>query len=176
MEITGYAHFNDIAEVNGYYYYSETFFNGLFRVKIGERNAEFLGFFPEEDSKQPDLHRKIVKIGTKLYFIPIVAWGISVYDTETGSFQYIRIQSNTNQIPHYSELIKVNNEFILFPERKHADILKVDFDSAVYHSFMFNSAKRRQYVVIVANLHYPFLYYIVEPIASFQRIIVKVNL
>ena len=111
----GNTHFMDVAHHGGYVYFSETSFNGLFRCKEGETQAEFLGRFPGEDLWQGDLHRNVFVRGDKLYFIPLNGHGIAVYDCRNGAFKLLTIPECHKKHVHYVQCVEIGREIMLIP-------------------------------------------------------------
>ncbi|MBR3624331.1 MAG: hypothetical protein IKN43_13400 [Selenomonadaceae bacterium] len=114
-EFNGNTHFMSVARHGGYVYFSETTFNGLFRYKEGENEAEFLGRFPNEDLWQGDLHREVFVKGDKLYFIPMNGHGITVYDCVDGTFEMLKILGKEEEYVHFAQCVKLENEILLIP-------------------------------------------------------------
>ena len=114
-QFNGNTHFMDVAHHNGYVYFSENSFNGLFRYKEGDNEAEFLGRFPEEDLWQWDLHRNVFVYMDKLYFIPMNGHGISVYDCKNGSFEMLHIPGIDNDYVRFDQCVELDKEIFLIP-------------------------------------------------------------
>ncbi|SDP35193.1 hypothetical protein [Selenomonas ruminantium] len=112
---SGISHFMDSVEKDGYMYFSENSFNGLFRYRVGETKAEFLGSFPGEEPWQGDLHRNVFVKGDKLFFIPINGHGISVYDCRNSKFNLLKIPGGDDEYVHYMQCIEVDEKLMLIP-------------------------------------------------------------
>jgi hypothetical protein len=68
-------------------WFAAYFFNGLFRCDKETWTAEYLGAFPEEKPDGIRLFGGVAECGGKLYFAPMSAERIAVYDTESGAFE-----------------------------------------------------------------------------------------
>ena len=97
-----------------YMYFSALDFNGLFRVKKGEHNAEFIMHFPGDLSWQMMMHRQIINVGRTLFFIPFNAHGISVYHIDEDKMEYISIPCE-NKLLNFSNAIHIKNKYLLIP-------------------------------------------------------------
>lgn len=142
-EFTLNAHFHDAVIHDGYMYFSETTFNGLFRVKEEGGEAEFLGRFPEEDPWQGDLHRALYLRENKIYFIPLNGRGISIYDIENNSFSMIWLVLNDNERARYCQTIDIDAGILLIPSRLnvpfaifHLDSEKIEFHREINRRIM----------------------------------------
>lgn len=115
QQFNGNSHFMDVAHHRGYVYFSETRFNGLFRCKEGDNQAEFLGRFPGEEPWQGDLHRNVFASGEKLYFIPMNGHGISAYDCSKGTFYMLRVPGAEDDYVCFDYCIKSYQTLLLIP-------------------------------------------------------------
>ena len=120
--------FMDAAFHDGYMYFSENRFNGLFRVKDGGHEAEFLQRFPNEDIWQTDLHRNVFLKGDKLFFIPHNGHGISVYDIAQGDFSFINITKESKML-HYAQCILNDNDILLIPAHRNTPFARLHLDT-----------------------------------------------
>lgn len=124
-EFSNCAHFHDLIEVDGYIYYSESTFNGLFRYKTDDTHAEYLGVFHNEDIWQWDLHRRIVKYGDGLFFIPLNGRGISIYQPSKSQFDYIEICKENEKNVHFSDTIMIDDDNVLLVPQWDSDLFMI---------------------------------------------------
>lgn len=114
-EFSPNAHFLDAVEYDGYMYFSETFFNGLFRIANNAEEAELIGRFPNEEPWQIDLHRSVFLHNHKLYFIPMNGKVISVYDLEKSIFSSLQISANNNKNSNFNQCLRVGDDILMIP-------------------------------------------------------------
>lgn len=121
--------FMDAYTEEGYMYFSAANFNGLFRLKKGSSEAEFLGYFTGEPLWQVDLHRQVIGVGDKLYFLPFNGSGISIYEKRTGDFSFVKIDTIQQVLVSRAFVIKddiimicsnLKEPFIIFHTEKNA--------------------------------------------------------
>lgn len=103
----------------GYIYEDEIFFssmelNGLFKKSKKTGEVKLLGIFEQERCFEPILHSKVIESNRKLYFIPAYGCGISIYDLETATFDYILIKENNSELL-YVDAVKNGDKWLLIP-------------------------------------------------------------
>lgn len=84
--------FENLHEDEKYLWFTAFHFNGLFRMDKSEWEPQFVGIFPEEDVEGFRLYSKIIEHGDKLYFTPLRARQIAVYDKKKNSFYKISFE------------------------------------------------------------------------------------
>ena len=137
--------FENLIYCNGYYWFSAYHFNGLFRFKEGDSTPEFMGTFPGERLGQERLYFTIIKHNDKLYFTPLSANSIAVYELTTGTFTSINIdlqkaEKNVKFKPTHKFYNAVQREgSILFFGLSYPGILEYDTikHTLVYHSDLY---------------------------------------
>lgn len=85
--------FEDIYDDGEYLWFSAMNFNGLFRMNKTSMTPEYMGEFPGEKSDNR-LFCGICEFEGKLYFAPMSASAIAVYDMSDGSFERIEIKKD----------------------------------------------------------------------------------
>lgn len=108
-------HFRDAYIDGEYLFFSADNFNGLFRYKKGEGKAELLGYFSEYPSYKKNLHRQVVDIDEKLYFIPYEGKGIDIYDKNTGKLSFVKIQRDGMNELQISRAFVMENDIVMVP-------------------------------------------------------------
>ena len=112
-----YNHYTDVAHYGGYVYFSEIYFNGLFRYKDEDnKNVEFLGVFPEEYEWGGDVHRNVFVWEDKLYFFPMAGRNISVYNCKSGNFKTIEITVDKAEDAAYEQCLMYKHQILLVPQ------------------------------------------------------------
>lgn len=94
MENTGRGklRFCDAYVNEKYMYFSARNFNGFFRLELGKAEADFIGYFKDEEMLQKNLHRQVVCVDDKLFFIPYTGKGVSIFDIKKGTFSFVKIK------------------------------------------------------------------------------------
>lgn len=90
--------FRDAFVDNEYIFFSAEKFNGLFRVKIGGSEAEFLGHFPGEVMWQDAIHGRVLAMSGRLYFLPFKGKGIGIYDLLFQEISSIQLEEKEDSI------------------------------------------------------------------------------
>ncbi|MGN0614326.1 MAG: hypothetical protein ACI4JB_10570 [Porcipelethomonas sp.] len=83
--------FEDVYDDGEYLWFSAINFNGLFKMKKTDTVPVLVGFFPDEPIDGKRLFSGITECNGKLYFSPLSASSIAVYDPITGLFDKIGI-------------------------------------------------------------------------------------
>ena len=120
------AHFNDSVEYNGYYYFSERFFNGLFRAKKGDAHAELVATFPGEDLFQEDLHSASFYSEDAIYFIPLQGKGISIYSPQSDQIQAIKLDNAEGARSHFITYAVIDDGILLIPQYRESSFTFLD--------------------------------------------------
>lgn len=111
-----------------YFYFSALQFNGLFKAEINKNNAEFLGHFKEENIWQRNLHRQILNLDNRIYFIPYNGHGIHIYDLNTGDMHYIMIKEKHEASISYSNAYILNGYILLIPSNLQTPFIKFSIE------------------------------------------------
>ena len=76
-----------LAEGKGKVWFAAALFNSLFSIDLKNGEIEWEGKIPEETDGMENLFRDYIAVDDKLYFAPINAKNIAVYDTACGKFE-----------------------------------------------------------------------------------------
>lgn len=112
-DINKLLQFRDAYIEKGYLYFSALNFNGLFRVKVGEEDAEFLGHFEQEELWQKDMHCRCIRVRDELYFIPVNGKGISIYNFMTGKQTFVEVSNQVKRL--FANAHAVGETILLIP-------------------------------------------------------------
>ncbi len=82
-------HFENLYDDGECFWFTEDRFNALFRMDKDTWEAEYIGRFPNEKDTGIRLYAEIIEHGNKLYFTPLYADEIGVYDKGNGAFSKI---------------------------------------------------------------------------------------
>ena len=115
--------------IDEYLYFSSLNCNGLYRMKIGYEQAEFIGTFPNEKLDVRHLHGAVKGFEGKIYFAPYIGNCLDVFDISTGEFTTIDLKSYAGDIKGKFYGIHIyNRKVILIPSRAKV-IIVYDIDS-----------------------------------------------
>jgi hypothetical protein len=121
-------------------WFSAYLFNGLFRVDKDTWKAEYLGSFPEERPDGFGLFGGVSECNGKLFFAPMSAGKIAVYDIKTGAYERIELvapdadgNKHFDSKCKFTDAVTVGNKVFLIPSTYPA-IAVIDSiaDSVVY--------------------------------------------
>ncbi|MCI8376533.1 MAG: WD40 repeat domain-containing protein [Lachnospiraceae bacterium] len=119
--------FHDAYMDGEYIYFSSLDFNGLFRLKRGEKYAEWLGQFPGEEAWSKGLHYKIVEYNRKLFFTPFFGHGIHIYDLEKKNFKFYSLHDKN--IFSFSNAVESDGKIFLIPLNMHTPFMIYDINN-----------------------------------------------
>jgi len=94
--------------------------NALYRINKKDSKVEYAGSFPYERKNKETLFGSVSENNEKLYFTPVSADGIGVYNIASHIFSRIELKaSNPKDNPNYSPMFKFfgsvrHNEYIFF--------------------------------------------------------------
>lgn len=118
----------DDAYIDGeYLFFSARDFNGFFRLKKGEKYAEWLGRFPGEAPWHKGLHFKIVEYGGKLFFTPFSGHGIHIYDLEKKDLRFYPLHGERTY--SFSNAIEIDGKIYLIPLNLRTPFVVYDINS-----------------------------------------------
>ncbi|MDR1961320.1 MAG: hypothetical protein LBQ16_03465 [Gracilibacteraceae bacterium] len=90
-EARGSLDFENMHDDGKYFWFTAIHFNGLFRMDKETWKTEYMGSFPGEDPAGVRLYGGMAEHEGKLYFAPMAAREIGIYDMEGGTFWKIQI-------------------------------------------------------------------------------------
>ncbi len=110
--------FIDVYDDGIYLWFSSWTFNGLFRINKETWATEHMGIFPNEPADGMALYRSISNVNGKLYFPPLCASEMAIYDLKKKSFSKIDLKMDCDfvgsiQCDQYLYFIPENGESIL---------------------------------------------------------------
>lgn len=80
----------------GFRYFSNVDFNGLFRQNIVDGKVEFIDYFPNEILMKRFIHRSVIGNNKKMYFFPLFGKGITEYDLDRKKFRFLELNGKYN--------------------------------------------------------------------------------
>ena len=98
-------YFINLYDDGTYYWFTSNYFNALFKMNRQTWEAEYVGSFPNEKTLGSYLYASISACNGKLYFTPLRANEIAVYDPTKKEFEKIRIDNPKvkSKVEYFSE-------------------------------------------------------------------------
>ncbi len=152
-------HFEACAVDNEWLWLSASDYNGLYKMNISTGNIKYCGEFPGEQSFKKRMHYgKALKIGNKIWFMPLEGSYIHVYDTVKEKFEWYQVSRGSAGVCAGVEfenkiyMISTRNMDILMFDILNNSVKKVYSDlrneisgcahgSCVYKQFLFSIAR-----------------------------------
>lgn len=107
--------FEDIFDDGQNLIFTAMHFNGLFKMNKETMQPELIGFFPDENPVGERLYSGIAEHNGKLYFTPMSAKEIGVYDMTDNSFSKITYPKSDKSIADFYNIIAYENVLIFIP-------------------------------------------------------------
>lgn len=136
---------------NGYLWFSNNTFNGLFRMKMNGGEIEFVGHFPEETIDRTSMHKKCLAVQDYLYFFPALGNHIHIYNVQSGKFSSIEFPRG--EMDSCSDAVLVKDKIYIFPADKQTDLYCLDIKTSSLQAI---PSFRKQYSK-VKGIHDTFL-------------------
>ena len=73
---------------DGFRYFSNVDFNGLFRQNIADENIEFIDYFSDELLTRRLIHRTVIGVDERMFFFPLFGNGITEYHVSEKKFHF----------------------------------------------------------------------------------------
>ena len=110
--------FYDAFFYKDYMYFSCIDFNALFRIKKGQRDAEFVGEFECENSWMVSMHRRVFYDSGRLFFVPYFGKGIHIYDLDKKEFSLLELAKSEDEYVHFSNAFWFDETLVLIPSNR----------------------------------------------------------
>ena len=107
-------------------YFSDQVRNGLYYYDINLGETRLVAHFENESMTQIDLHRKVIRNGSSLFFIPYYGRNIQIFDKENDSLKCVEIYEAKDKRQHFSNAIKKDDKIYIIPF--FIDIPLIEFD------------------------------------------------
>lgn len=117
---------HNFIEVDGYAYFSNWFYNGLFKVEIKTGKTFFLGSFEGEKFFEPNIHWKIGLKEDRIYFFPRRGFHMHIYHLSDKTMQAIEIRKKTEKFFIIDNIILEGDYIIFLPQEKSDPIRRWD--------------------------------------------------
>lgn len=113
-------------EVNGYAYFSNWFYNGLFRVELETGNTMFLGGFENGANDGSNLHYELYRQGEMIYFFPRRGRHVHIYSLDDGFMYAIEVRKESEAFFRIGEVAVDETSAFLFPMEENAPTRRFD--------------------------------------------------
>ena len=114
---------------NGYAYFSNWFYNAMFKVEIATGKTTFLGIFEDEGIFERNIHCELFLRDEKIYFCPgRRGRHVHIYNLVNQSMQWVEIRKNYDLLA-ISEVVLGDKNVFFVPQQKHSLIKKLDLES-----------------------------------------------
>lgn len=117
---------HNFIEKKGSIFFSNWFYNGLFKVEYPTGKTTFVDFFHDEKVIERNIHVELFLRDNKIYFMPRRGAHIHIYDLSTGFIDSIEIRKKTEEFDVFIEVMLQENSLFLFPFKKKIPIKKLD--------------------------------------------------
>ncbi len=111
--------FEDVYDDGQYLWFCSFYFNGLFRIKKENMTIEFMGIFPDEPLIGHRLYSSILYYEGKLFFTPLSANSICIFDLETKTFKKLKYELSNSDVLYpnaaYYYSVIYNDKLIFIP-------------------------------------------------------------
>ncbi len=119
----------NFVEINGYAYFSNLFYNAIFKVEIKTGKTTFLGSFDGEKFSDTNIHFEVMHREDKIYFFPRRGNHVHVYYLSEETMRVIEVQKKNKSFLGIEKVI-LNDDFIyFFPKQKNSPIKKMKWDT-----------------------------------------------
>ena len=97
---------HNFVEINGNIYFSNWFYNGLFKVEYETGKTTFLGYFNDEKLTEKNIHLEVFLEEQKIYFLPRRGRHIHIYDLSDAFIQSIEIRKDSDEFDVIIDVMK----------------------------------------------------------------------
>lgn len=116
-------------EINEEIFFSNCFYNGLFKVESKTGKTTFLGHFENEKLTERNIHLELFLKGRKIYFLPRRGHHIHIYDLDYYFIESIEIKKKSERFYIIENIMLENNNLIFFPFKENFPIKKFDLNT-----------------------------------------------
>ena len=114
---------------NGYAYFSNWFYNAMFKVEIATGKTTFLGIFEDEAISERNIHCELFLRDEKIYFCPgRRGRHVHIYNLVNHLMQRVEIRKNSELLT-ISEVVLGDRSAFFVPQHKRFSVKKLDLES-----------------------------------------------
>lgn len=120
---------HDFIEIGEYVYFSNWFYNGLFKVEIKTGKTFFLGSFEGEKLFEKNIHWKMMLKNDKIYFFPRRGYHMHIYHVFDKKMQAVEIRKKDEKFFVIGEVMLEDDCIIFFSEQENYPIKKLKLNT-----------------------------------------------
>lgn len=129
MSVSEQISCHHFVEVDGYAYFSNRSYNGLFQVELKTGKTKFLGAFKHEKLDEFNIHWELLLRENKIYFFPRRGRHVHIYSLESRTISAIEIRKTFENFFRIGEVV-INNSLITFlPIEEGAPVKRLDLNT-----------------------------------------------
>lgn len=118
-------------KINGYAYFSNWFYNGLFRTNLKTGETLFLGSFGNEIVSEFNIHWEALQHKESIYFFPRRGRHVHIYSLTSQSISSIEIREASEDFFRIKEIIIRDANIIFLPMEEKAPIRTLDLNTQI---------------------------------------------
>lgn len=119
----------NFVEINGYAYFSNLFYNALFKVEVKTGKTTFLGNFAGERFSDTNIHFDIFQKEDQIYFFPRRGRHVHIYHLSEKTICAVEIQEKSKTFLGIEKVV-FNDKFVyFFPKQKDNSIKRMEWDT-----------------------------------------------
>lgn len=116
-------------EIDGYAYFSNLFYNALFRVEIKSGKTFFLGSFGKEKISESNIHFEVMQQEGQIYFFPKLGRHMHIYSLIDKTMEAIEIRKESEPFFWIDEVVLNDDSVYFIPKQSHIPIKKMSWDT-----------------------------------------------
>lgn len=116
-------------ELDGYAYFSNWFYNGLFQVELKTGKTVFLGPFEMEMKDEFNIHWEVFRREGLIYFLPRRGRHVHIYSLDNRSIFAIEIRKASEEFFRFADVIVEGMNLIFLPMEENAPIRKLNLNT-----------------------------------------------
>lgn len=119
----------NFVEKDGHAFFSNRFYNGLFKVEIRTGKTVFLGCFEHERISKRNIHKEIFLKDEKIYFCPRRGRFLHIFDLKNHSIQAVELRSEQEKPFLIEEVVIGENDIFFVPDQNNGSVRKWNMET-----------------------------------------------
>lgn len=119
----------NFVEIDGYAYFSNLFYNALFKTEIKSGKTFFLGSFEKEIISRSNIHFEVIQKEERIYFFPKLGRHMHIYSLVDRTMQTIEIRKESESFYWINEVVLNDDSAFFIPKQRHMPIKKMEWDT-----------------------------------------------
>lgn len=129
MSAAGRISCRNFIDWNGYAYFSNWFYNGMFKVDIETGNTTFLGNFEGDKLFEINIHKEIFRLDNKIFFCPRRGGNVHIYDLSKETMSSISVRKKEEEFFVIDKAILEDGVICFIPKQREFPVRKLDLAS-----------------------------------------------